>query len=117
MHNKVKITKKAAKASAPCLLSVSYCAIQNLIRHLSPYAYSAGVYGWSCDYYDVSDGIVISTGYSPIGLSVPYALCEKYEKAAMKAYEKRPWDKAEAYVANILLPHFVIEAEKAAKQG
>ena len=116
MHNKVKITKKAAWASAPCLLSIHYCAIQTLINHLSPYAYSAGVYGWSCDYYDVSDGIVISTGYRPIGLTVPYDLCAKYEKAAQKAYEKRPWDKAKKYVADVLLPKFVAAAEKAAKK-
>lgn len=116
MHNKVKITKKAARASAPCLLSIGYCGIQNLIRHLSPYAYSAGVYGWNCDYYDVSDGIVISTGYSPIGLPVPYALCKKYEKAATKAYEERPWYKAQKYIANILFPKFIAEAKKAAKK-
>ena len=72
MHNKVKITKKAASESTPCLLSVGYCRIQTLLQHLRPFAYSAGVHGWLCDYFDVADGVVISTGYAHL-LNLIYA--------------------------------------------
>ena len=117
MHNKVKITKKAALESTPCLLSVGYCRIQTLLQHLRPFAYSAGVHGWLCDYFDVADGVVISTGYAPIGLAVPYELCEEYEKAAQKLFATNPFNKAQAYVHNVLLSEFVEKAKKAIKKG
>lgn len=117
MINKIRITKKVARACAPCLLSVGYCNIQRLLLHLSPYAYSAGVYGWACDYYHVGHDVVISTGYRPIGLPVPYSLCQKYENAAAKACKTHTPTKAREYISNVLLPRFVSEAKKAATKG
>lgn len=117
MINKIRITKKEAHTCAPCLLSVGYCRIQTLLQHLKPFAYSAGVHGWSCDYFDVADGVVISTGYAPIGLAVPYELCEEYEKAAQKQFATKPFHKAQAYVHNVLLSAFVEKAKKAIKKG
>jgi len=36
-----------------------------LLHYKNPFAYSRRVEGWACDYYDV-DGVLISTGYSPL---------------------------------------------------
>lgn len=106
---KICMTKKAVKATAQTLLSIDYCRIQTLIRHLQPYAYSAGIYGWSCDYYAIDNSVVISTGYSPIGRPVATALCDKYEAAAQRAYNHRPWSDAQKYVSGTLLPKFIHE--------
>lgn len=62
--NKIKTTKREMKNNYR-ILSFGYCDVQSLLAYESPVAYSAGVYGWSCDYYDI-DGVIICTGYSPI---------------------------------------------------
>lgn len=78
---KFKTTKKAIKESYSKIYSVGYCNMANLLKYRSPIAYSAGVYGWACDYYLI-DGIVISTGYNPIGETLNYKLIDKYESKA-----------------------------------
>ena len=79
---KCKTTAKAIRAKyGSRILSIGYCAAQYLLRYETPFAYSAGVYGWNCDYYDI-DGVCISTGYRPVGKSVDYATLESYESTA-----------------------------------
>ncbi len=65
------------------VLRVGYCGLQYLLRYADPFAYSAGVYGWACDYYNI-DGVYISTGYSPIGESLEHETVKKYEDEARK---------------------------------
>ena len=62
-------------------MSIGYCDAQYLLDCKNPFAYSAGVYGWSCDYYQIG-GVCISTGYSPIGTSVNYSLLRELEGKA-----------------------------------
>ena len=62
--NKIKVSKKDMKQNY-YIVGIPYCTAQNLLYYENPLAYSSGVYGWSCDYYDV-ENIVISTGYSYI---------------------------------------------------
>ena len=67
------------------LLSVGYCDMQYLLRFENAFAYSKGVNGWACDYYEIeynNQSYVISTGYSPIGNRVDYDLVKNYEKLA-----------------------------------
>ena len=59
---KVKTTRKQIVATSPRLVSAGYCDLQNLLRPIDPVAYTAGVYGWNFDAYDV-DGLTICTGY------------------------------------------------------
>jgi len=89
---KVKATKKEIKNGYGTILSVGYCSMQNLLNYQSAFSYSAGLYGWSCDYYDVK-GICISTGYQPIGQPVDYKLVREYEQ------------KAESFSSNYDLPY------------
>ena len=65
------------------VLCIGYCKAQYLLRYKDPFAYSSGVYGWACDYYNI-DGVYISTGYSPIGKSLEHETIQKYEDAARK---------------------------------
>lgn len=92
---KFKATKKQMRENYNNIISIGYCDACYLLRYKSPIAYSAGVYGWACDYYDI-DGILISTGYAPIGESPDYNIIRKYNNKAEKiinnyslSYEKQ----------------------------
>jgi hypothetical protein len=79
---KIKATKKEMRINQ-FLMNVSYCKMQYLLRYQSPFAYSSGVYGWACDYYNVN-GVIVSTGYAPIGECLPYETIKAYEEKAIK---------------------------------
>lgn len=66
---KLKVTKKQVRDSFSKIVSIGYCDAQYLLKFEQPFAYSSGVYGWSCDYYDFGK-VCVSTGYHPIGDSI-----------------------------------------------
>lgn len=81
--NKIKTTKKEMNENYR-ILSIGYCNAQYLLAYEAPVAYSAGVYGWACDYYNI-DGVIISTGYSPLknkNMKDDYKLIREYENRA-----------------------------------
>lgn len=78
---KLKTTKKQIRENFNTILSIGYCDAQYLLDCKNPFAYSAGLYGWSCDYYQIGN-ICICTGYSPIGTPVNYELLNELEKKA-----------------------------------
>ena len=78
---KLKTTKKAIRESNSVILNIGYCDLQHLLNYKQAFAYSSGVYGWSCDYYDIK-GVIISTGYGPIGVEPDYNLIKAYNETA-----------------------------------
>lgn len=78
---KLKATKKEILKGYKPVIKVGYCQLQTLLDTSSAFAYSSGVYGWACDFYEFKDAI-ISTGYSPVGKPAPFEICKKYEKQA-----------------------------------
>ena len=78
---KLKTTKKQIRENFNTILSIGYCDAQYLLSSKTPFAYSEGMYGWSCDYYQIGN-ICICTGYSPIGTPVDYVLLNKLERKA-----------------------------------
>ncbi len=80
---KLQTSKKQVLNSFYKVISVPYCGAQNLLNCHSPFAYSAGIYGWSCDYYHIGR-VCISTGYSPVGTPVNYDLLRELELKAEK---------------------------------
>ena len=104
---KFRVTKK--QFAYDTVYKVGYCQLQNLLNDLDPIAYSAGVYGWSCDYYQI-ENVYICTGYGPIGKEIDYNLIKKYEKAAINSYDL-PYDQAKAKRAK-LLAKFIEEIRK-----
>lgn len=50
---KYRMTKKAIRESGAIIYKIGYCDLQFLLRFNNPFAYSEGVYGWSCDYYRI----------------------------------------------------------------
>ena len=80
---KSKTTKKSIKENYNRIISIGYCNLQSLLSYVQPFAYSTRAEGWACDYYNIQ-GVIISTGYAPIGESVDYDIVSKYEKEGMK---------------------------------
>ncbi len=78
---KLQTTKKQIRQNFNTVLSIGYCDAQYLLDCKNPFAYSAGVYGWSCDYYQIG-AVCISTGYSPIGTRIDYAVLQELEGKA-----------------------------------
>lgn len=81
--NKIKATKREMKQNYK-ILGVGYCDMQYLLRYQQPISYSAGVYGWACDYYYIKD-VVISTGYDYINtknMKDDYKLIRGYDNRA-----------------------------------
>lgn len=79
---KVQTTKKAVKNSYRKIVCVGYCNLQKLLVLEKPVAYTAGVYGWNADIYDL-DGIALVTGYRPFGdINPSLELTRKYEQEA-----------------------------------
>ena len=81
MNMRLKATKKQIRGNFNIILSIPYCDAQYLLSYKNPFAYSEGVYGWACDYYQIGN-ICISTGYSPIGTPVNYSLLREFERKA-----------------------------------
>lgn len=59
---KYKTTAKAIRKSAINPRSAGYCDLSYLLQNHEPNAYTAGVYGWNFDVYEVY-GLTICTGY------------------------------------------------------
>lgn len=89
---KLKTTKSAVKNNFYYILSIGYCDAQRLLNYEKAFGYSAGVYGWACDYYEI-EGVCISTGYSPLSdknMKGNYNLVREYEaKAEGKSRDER----------------------------
>jgi hypothetical protein len=80
---KLKTTKTQIKNNFNTIVSIGYCDIQYLTYYKNPFAYSSGVNGWACDYYEI-ENVCLSTGYNPIGQNINYNLVRKYELKAQK---------------------------------
>jgi hypothetical protein len=84
---KIKTTKKQIKENVhpDNLIALGYCDLQHLLRFENAFAYSCGVNGWACDYYELEHNnqkYVISTGYSPIGRRVDYKTTKTFDHLA-----------------------------------
>jgi len=109
---KAKVTKKAVKANFITVISVGYCAAENLLYYKTPFAYSCGEGGWSCDYYDLGS-VCISTGYSPTGTAANYALLRELDKQAAAIVNNNALPYAEKVdQVDAILRQFTHPAEK-----
>ena len=78
---KFRTTKKEILNKYNNVIKVGYCKAQYLLNCEDAFAYSSGVNGWACDYYDI-DGVIISTGYAPIGKEADCNTVKKYNNEA-----------------------------------
>lgn len=86
---KTLVTRKSIKESGYKIISVGYCRLQHLLQYESPFAYSTRSEGWACDYYNIN-GIVVSTGYAPIGNKISFDLQIEYNDKAVEIVNS--WD-------------------------
>ena len=112
---KLQTTKTNVRKNFVTILTAGYCELQYLLNHCSPFAYSAGSYGWMCNYYTPSEkfsGVCIATGYNTERLSdkrVSYELVKEYEqKACELVNDYSQINKREAL--NTLIDEFIEKA-------
>ena len=81
---KFETTLKDMRNSYYCV-KFGYCDLQHLLNFESPIAYNSGTYGWNCDFYDLHNGLCLSTGYRPIGKQLmSYKRAHEYDVKAQK---------------------------------
>ena len=113
---KLQTTKSNIKRNFCTVLTAGYCEIEYLLNFCNPFAYSAGVYGWNCDFYQPSSkfsGVCIATGYNTErlgGKRVSYELVKEYEQKAqaLTLDHNSQINKREAL--NILIDEFIEKA-------
>ena len=112
---KLQTTKTNVRKNFGTILTAGCCDLQYLFYYYSPFAYSAGIYGWACDYYTPSEkysGVCIATGYNTERLSgkrVSYELAKKYEEKAREVlYDYKQANRREAL--NTLIDEFIEKA-------
>ena len=112
---KLQTTKTNVRNNFVTILTAGYCELQYLLNYCSAFAYSAGAYGWNCDFYQPSfkfSGVCIATGYNTDRLSgkrVSYELVKEYEQKAIEVMnDYSQTNKREAL--NALIDEFIEKA-------
>lgn len=100
---KARTTQKEIKKSYKNIISVPYCALQNLLSYQNPVAYTTRREGWASDVYSI-EGIAISTGYAPFGNIKPsYSELKAVEDAAERIrYSNSPYTEIISALNNLL---------------
>lgn len=102
---KSKVSRKWVMASFDRVISVPYCDLQFLLRHIEPSCYASYIYVWDADVYYIDKNTCIVTGYRPFGNIKPsYVINEIYNRAAAKIQNERELD--------ILLTTYIEEVTK-----
>ena len=84
----LQTTKSNIRKNFGTILTAGYCELEYLLNYSNAFAYSAGVYGWNCNFYQPSSkfsGVCIATGYNTDrmgGKRVSYKLVKEYEQKA-----------------------------------
>lgn len=100
---KYKTTAKAIKNGYINVKCAGYCDLHYLLNNHSPIAYTAGIYGWNFDVYNIY-GVTICTGYRGMpGERLKYI--GEYEQKARNILSwenKQPYDEKRKAVENLL---------------
>jgi hypothetical protein len=114
--NKIKTTKREMRDNY-YIIGVGYCQATNLLNYESAIAYSVGVYGWACDYYEIN-GVVLSYGYQPLSdknTKLDYEVLKSYDnKAKLIISNVGSYDQKRNAV-KLLLSEFIEQAKQSTK--
>lgn len=106
---KCQVTKKQVMKNYCKVIAIGYCNAQYLLEYYNrPFAYSAGIYGRSCDYYEVQN-ICICTGYNTTGKWIDHKIVKKYEDKAQKIILGKDTYEQKKKKVNKLLMKFIVE--------
>lgn len=99
---KYKTTIKAIREGSVKVRSAGYCDLSYLLRAHDANAYTAGVYGWNFDVYEVY-GLTICTGYRGMPGKRLEGVAE-YENKAMAIWDdyNKPYEERREAVENLL---------------
>lgn len=84
---KYQTTRKQVKLLNDNIIAIGYENAGALLKYKEPYAYTAGIYGWNADIYEV-DGLTIVTGYRPFGDLVDRNITNDYNTKALRTLTK-----------------------------
>lgn len=104
---KFKTTTKYIKENNNTILSVGYCKMSSLLKYQEKTAYTAGIYGWNYDIYEVNN-VAICTGYRGMpenkNIKDDYDLIKQYEEKAQKIQNnyKLTYEQQEEQTNNLL---------------
>lgn len=114
---KFKTTRQHMNENYNIAIAIDYCSAEYLLRYTQPIAYSAGVYGWNCDYYEVltktGTRVLINTGYRGLinkNNKADYKSIKKYNDKAQAIVRDEPDYKKQKTKINNLLQKFVTES-------
>jgi hypothetical protein len=107
---KQKYTYKAIRNMGLPVLAIGYCDLQTLFPETDAFGYSSGTNGWNCNYHRTYGGsrAIVSTGYRPIGTTVPRDIVKKYEAKARELPTSLSFDRIEKLCE--LQKDFIVEA-------
>jgi len=106
---KIKTTKKQIQNNYKNIIKVGYGDLQYLLRFKNPTFFTAGVYGWNADIYQIDHKTAICTGYRPYGNIENYKIVDKYEEEAKKIINKNISYNEQKQTLNELLENFINE--------
>lgn len=92
---KYKTTKTAVMNGYVRVYRAGYAELQHLLEKADAVAYTAGVYGWNADIFDLGllanswNDVAICTGYRPFGRDIPAGLTFAFEKRAEALAERK----------------------------
>ena len=105
---KLKATQKRVKEVYRHIICIGYCNLQYLLYYRNAFAYTAGVYGWNADIYDIGGGVAICTGYRPFGnVSADYELVNEYDNKAREIIHNTKIDDNPREKVDELLNEFI----------
>ena len=102
--SKYKVTRKEIKERYSNILQIGYCDAQHLLTYQNEFAYSTRAEGWACDYYNIN-GVIISTGYAPIGKKVDRNILRNYDEKAREITRNNnlSWEEKQEQVNSLLI--------------
>lgn len=68
--HKTRVTNWLLRAQPQALASARFAQCDYLLSGLEPIAFTAGLYGWNADVYQLPEGGLLCAGYRPVGQSV-----------------------------------------------
>lgn len=84
---KVQVSRNQVMNSYSAVIEVGYCDLQNLLAYEDAQFYTAGVYGWNANLFEVpGTNRIIVTGYHPFGNVAAYKVREYDQKARQLLY-------------------------------
>lgn len=79
----MELKRKQIKGMYKNIIKVGYCELSELLTYTKKMGYTAGVYGWNADIFQLDWNTAIVTGYRPFGNIEPdYTITKKYNEEA-----------------------------------